>query len=71
MEKEYFREWERTTAVSHHKATMLSTALCLPPLIKYYIVPTPLRYVWFFVWQALLAVARQVERRLILQGAPL
>lgn len=73
VEKEYYREWERTAALTEggvqQPQTARSTLLALPPLIKYYLVPDPLRYIWFFIWQALLSVARRVQRLLILQGA--
>ncbi len=72
IEKEYFKEWERTTALAENyegrQRTALSTLASLPLVVKYYIVPGPVRFLWFWIWQALLAVAQQIRKRLILLG---
>ena len=72
MEKEYYREWERTAALTenftHRQRTLLSTLASLPGLVQFYLVPGPVSFVWFWIWQAVLAVVRQVQRRLVLLG---
>ncbi len=72
MEKEYYREWERTTALTenytHRQRTLASTLASLPGLVQFYFVPGPVSFVWFWIWQAVLTVARQVQRRLVLLG---
>lgn len=73
VEQEYFQEWERTTAISEdyvdRQPTVLSTLASLPNVVKYYIIPGPLRFVWYWIWKGLLHALRQLQRALVLQGA--
>lgn len=72
MEKEYFREWERTTALKEdygrHEPTVWSTLAALPLILKYYGIPGPIRYLLFWLGQLLAVVARKIQRQLVLAG---
>lgn len=52
-------------------STALSKAASLAAIVKFYVLPGPVRFVWFYVWQAFLAVLRQIRHKIILQGAKL
>ena len=71
MEQDYYRQWEKTTLVAEqqpHQVTALTLLTFLPTWFKFYVVPGPVRFVWFGVWQRLLRVAYRVQKVLVLQG---
>ena len=50
--------------------TLATLLAFLPGWVKYYLVPAPLRFVWFFVWLALKRAAYCAHKVIVLQGGP-
>ena len=72
IERDTLRDWKRITVLTHEVGNRPMTAATLlaflPPWFKYYVVPAPLRFVWYFVWLALQRVVHRARRAMVLQG---
>ena len=73
IEKEYYREWERTTIVAkediNRPMTLVTFLAFLPTWLKFYGLPGPVRFVVFLLWQRAAAAAHVIHRKLVIAGA--
>ena len=70
IEQDYLRQWKETTARDGYEQplTFLSFLWFVPVFVKFYVIPGPLRYLWWLVWVRIQAAQHALHKRVILQG---
>ena len=72
IERDYYREWERTTLVADEELnrpmTLLTFVTFLPTWAKFYALPGPVRFVIYLVYRRLAAVGHVLHKRLVIEG---
>lgn len=75
LEVAYFKEWEETTVLAEQegrrKMTLLTMLAFLPTFIKFYVVPGPIRYVWWLIWSVVREAGYQLRKKAVIAGAKL
>jgi hypothetical protein len=75
IEREYYREWERTTLIAKEELdrpmTIMTFLTFLPTWFKFYGLPGPVRFIIYLLWQKAAGVGHKVHTKLVLQGVKL
>ncbi|KAL4458184.1 hypothetical protein ABPG75_013049 [Micractinium tetrahymenae] len=75
LEVAYFKEWEETTVLAEQegrrKMTLLTMLAFLPNFIKFYLIPGPIRYVWWLIWSVVREAGYQLRKKAVVAGAKL
>ncbi|KAG7670051.1 hypothetical protein NADE_006293 [Nannochloris sp. 'desiccata'] len=75
IEREYYREWERTTLVAKEELdqpmTIMTFLTFLPTWFKFYGLPGPVRFIIYLLWQRAAAFGHKLHKKLVLQGVKL
>lgn len=72
IEKDYYREWERTTLLAEEELnrpmTVLTFLAFLPTWMKFYALPGPLRFLCYLTWRKISAFGHSVHKQLVIAG---
>jgi hypothetical protein len=75
IEREYYREWERTTLVAKEELdrpmTIMTFLTFLPTWFKFYGLPGPVRFIISLLYQKAAAIGHKLHKKLVLQGVKL
>ncbi len=75
IERDYYREWERTTLVAREvldrPMTIFTFLAFLPTWFKFYGLPGPVRFALYLLSRRVAVVAHTLHRRAVLQGVRL
>lgn len=73
IERDYYREWERTTLIAKEELdrpmTIFTFLAFLPTWFRFYGLPGPVRFVLYLIWQRVAAAGHKVHKKLVIEGA--
>ena len=73
IEREYYRDWERTTLVAKEELdrpmTIMTFLTFLPTWFKFYGLPGPVRFVISLLYRKAAAIGHKLHKKLVIQGA--
>jgi hypothetical protein len=75
IERDYYKDWERTTLIAEEELNRPMTPLTfmsfLPTWFRFYGLPGPVRFLCYVIWKRIALVTHLVHKKLTLLGAKL